>query len=304
MTAKTQPMTAGPEAGPGKGGSKVHAAGAADAIGRVHAPAGPDARIVSLVPSITELLFDLGAGDRLVGRTGFCVHPRERIRTVPKVGGTKSVDVERIRALAPTHLIVNIDENEKPTVDRLADFVPNVIVTHPLAPLDNLELYRMLGGIFGREARAAELCAAFSQAYGAACEACAILPRERVLYLIWRAPWMTVSRDTYVSRTLAAVGWDTLETPGPQRYPEIVLTPDLLASVDRILLSSEPYAFRERHLDEIRRIGALGGNLFIPTAVEEPQAQLNVALIDGEMTSWYGSRAIAGMRYLARLRIG
>ncbi len=92
----------------------------ADAIGRVHAAARADARIVSLVPSITELLFELGAGDRLVGRTGFCIHPREQIRTVPKVGGTKSVDMEAIRALAPTHLIVNIDENEKPTVDQLA----------------------------------------------------------------------------------------------------------------------------------------------------------------------------------------
>jgi ABC-type hemin transport system substrate-binding protein len=80
-----------------------------DAIGRVHALARADARIVSLVPSVTELLFALGIGDRLVGRTGFCIHPKDHIRTVPKVGGTKSVDVDKIRDLAPTHLIVNID---------------------------------------------------------------------------------------------------------------------------------------------------------------------------------------------------
>src|SRR5260221_7974272 len=126
----------------------------ADAIGRVHAVARADARIVSLVPSITELLFELGAGDRLVGRTGFCVHPRERIKTVPKVGGTKSVDVEAIRALAPTHLIVNIDENEKPTVDQLAGFVPNVIVTQPLGPPGNPPFYRLICGIFCRRSRA------------------------------------------------------------------------------------------------------------------------------------------------------
>ena len=276
----------------------------ADAIGRVHAVARADARIVSLVPSITELLFELGAGDRLVGRTGFCIHPRQRIRTVPKVGGTKSVDVEAIRALAPTHLIVNIDENEKPTIDQLAGFVPNVIVTHPLGPLDNLPLYRLLGGIFGRESKAADLCEDFQKAYVNAVGACADLPRERVLYLIWKSPWMTVSRDTYVSRTLAAVGWDTIETDSKDRYPKIELTPELLSGADRILLSSEPYAFRERHLDEIRQILFADDTDFVPTPMEEPESSVTVSLIDGEMTSWYGSRAIEGMTYLARLRAG
>ena len=276
----------------------------ADAIGRVHAVARADARIVSLVPSITELLFELSAGDRLVGRTGFCIHPRQRIRTVPKVGGTKSVDVEAIRALAPTHLIVNIDENEKPTIDQLAGFVPNVIVTHPLGPLDNLPLYRLLGGIFGRESKAADLCEDFQKAYVNAVGACADLPRERVLYLIWKSPWMTVSRDTYISRTLAAIGWDTLETDSKDRYPKIELTPELLSGVDRVLLSSEPYAFRERHLEEIRQILFADDTDFVPTPMEEPESSVTVSLIDGEMTSWYGSRAIEGMKYLARLRAG
>ena len=276
----------------------------ADAIGRVHAVARADARIVSLVPSITELLFELGAGDRLVGRTGFCIHPRQRIRTVPKVGGTKSVDVEAIRALAPTHLIVNIDENEKPTIDQLAGFVPNVIVTHPLGPLDNLPLYRLLGGIFGRESKAADLCEDFQKAYVNAVGACADLPRERVLYLIWKSPWMTVSRDTYISRTLAAIGWDTLETDSKDRYPKIELTPELLSGADRILLSSEPYAFRERHLEEIRQILFADDTDFVPTPTEQPESSVTVSLIDGEMTSWYGSRAIEGMTYLARLRAG
>ena len=275
-----------------------------DAIGRAHALARADARIVSLVPSVTELLFEIGAGDRVVGRTGFCIHPKDQIKTVPKVGGTKSVDIERIRELAPTHLIVNVDENEKPTIDKLANFVPNVIVTHPLGPLDNLPLYRLLGGIFGRESRAEELCEAFQKAYSNALGACAELPRERVLYLIWKSPWMTVSRDTYVSRTLAAVGWDTAEIASKDRYPKIELTPALLASLDRILLSSEPYAFREHHIDEIREVLAAGSNDFVPTPMEEPDSPVPVSLIDGEMTSWYGSRAIKGMKYLSRLRTG
>jgi ABC-type Fe3+-hydroxamate transport system substrate-binding protein len=275
-----------------------------DAIGRVHALARADARIVSLVPSVTELLFELGVGDRLVGRTGFCIHPKDNIKTVPKVGGTKSVDIEKIRELAPTHLIVNIDENEKLTIDQLASFVPNVIVTHPLGPLDNMALYRLLGAIFGRESRAAQLCEEFQKAYSEAVGACANLPRERVLYLIWKSPWMTVSRDTYVSRTLAAVGWDTVEIESKDRYPKIELTTELVSRVDRVLLSSEPYAFRESHLDEIRQTLAAANHYFVPTTLEETESPVTVSLIDGEMTSWYGSRAIEGMKYLSRLRAG
>src|SRR3954462_4789951 len=115
-----------------------------DAAGVAHRPADGEGRIVSLVPSITELLVDLGLGESLVGRTGFCIHPREIVRRIPKVGGTKDVNLERVRALSPTHAVVNIDENEKPTVDELAKFVPNIVVTHPLAPADNPALYRLI----------------------------------------------------------------------------------------------------------------------------------------------------------------
>ena len=264
----------------------------ADALGHLHSPAGADARIVSLVPSITELLFALGLGDQVAGRTGFCIHPREPVKAVPKVGGTKSVDIAAIRALAPTHLIVNIDENERPTVEQMRGFVPNLIVTHPLGPLDNIALYRLIGGIFGREARAEELCAQFQSAYDEAAAACRHLLREKVLYLIWKSPWMTVSRDTYIARTLAVAGWDTLEIDSPDRYPKIELTPGLLQKVGRILLSSEPYAFRERHLEEVR----------VLLSVTRHPSPVTVSLVDGEMTSWYGSRAIEGMRYLRGLR--
>jgi ABC-type Fe3+-hydroxamate transport system substrate-binding protein len=264
-----------------------------DAVGLTHAPAGADARIVCLVPSITELLFDLGLGDRIAGRTGFCIHPEGKVKLVPKVGGTKDVNIGRIRRLAPTHLIVNVDENEKPTVEELSRFVPNIVVTHPLGPLDNPGLYRLIGGIFGRREEAEVLCRKFQWACEQAVDTCAKLPRERVLYLIWKSPWMTVSRDTYVSRALAAVGWDTVEISSPDRYPKIEHIPELLSRVNRVLLSSEPYAFRQRHVGEIEKLA-------LPLT---PHASpLTVSLIDGEMTSWYGSRAIEGMRYLASLR--
>ena len=132
-----------------------------DAVGKRHDVAGAQARIVSLVPSITELLFDLGLAPQIVGRTGFCVHPKDRVKRVPKVGGTKSIEVARIRRLAPTHLVVNIDENPRTAVEELAKFIPHVVVTHPLGPTDNLRLYRLLGGI-SRAGSEPRVCACVS----------------------------------------------------------------------------------------------------------------------------------------------
>ena len=129
-----------------------------DALGVEHVPAGAGARIVSLVPSLTELLFALGLGAQVVGRTGFCIHPRTAVRTVPKVGGTKDVDLDRLRALAPTHVIVNVDENTRACEQALRAFVPHVIVTHPNAPEDNRALYALLGGVFDRGGGALGLC--------------------------------------------------------------------------------------------------------------------------------------------------
>ena len=234
-------------------------------------------RIVSLVPSLTELVCALGLGDRLVGRTGFCVHPKDVVRRIPKVGGTKDVSLDKVRALAPTHVVLNIDENRKETADELATFVPNLVVTHPLGPLDNLALYRQFGRAFGREREAEALCARFQAAYDAAREL--RLPSRRVLYLIWKDPWMTVSRDTYISRTLALFGLETVPQDAAQRYPSL----DDLRSVDAdlLLLSSEPYRFRDRHVAEVAGITG------------KP-----ALLVDGEMTSWYGPRAIAGLDYM------
>jgi len=250
-----------------------------DAVGAAHRKVTAPPRIVCLVPSITELLCDLGLADALVGRTGFCIHPRETLKKIPKVGGTKDVNLAAVRALAPTHVVVNVDENTRETADALRGFVPHVVVTHPLGPLDNPPLFRLLGGIFDRAAEAERLCADFEAALSEARAACA--GPERVLYLIWREPWMTVSRDTYISRVLGLYGWKSWPAKSDQRYPTLKLE-DCRGVVDRVLLSSEPYPFRDKHLLEVRRI--------LP--------RLPVDLVDGEMVSWYGSRAIAGLRYL------
>ena len=259
-----------------------------DAMGTRHLRAGHEARIVSLVPSITELVCDLGLAGQLVGRTGFCIHPRAALRAIPKVGGTKDVDLAQVRHLAPTHVILNLDENRKETADALAGFVPNLLVTHPLGPLDNPPLYRLIGGVFGREAEAEALCRRFDAALAATTAALCDAPRRRVLYLIWKKPWMTVSRDTYIARTLALAGLDCVPGKAGVRYPAIELDAAMLAQTDIILLSSEPYKFRQRDVDAMRALPEM--------------ADRKVALVDGEMTSWYGSRAIAGVASLPALR--
>ena len=256
-----------------------------DAAGTRHVPAARP-RIVSLVPSVTELLCDLGLAGAIVGRTGFCIHPRETVRAIPKVGGTKDVDLEKLHALSPTHVILNVDENRKEDARALAEFVPTPVVTHPLEPRDNLALYRLMGGIFGRERQAEDLCGKFEVEYRALEAAARTFSRERVLYLIWKKPWMTVSRDTYVSRMLALVKWETVPEKAGDRYPRISLGDKGVVEARTVLLSSEPYRFRDSHLAEVRSL--LPGR--------------NVALIDGEMTAWYGSRAIAALGYLARFR--
>ena len=223
-----------------------------DALGTVHGRAGSDARIVSLVPSITELVCDLGLSDQLVGRTGFCIHPWDTVRAIPKVGGTKDVKLDRVRALEPTHVILNVDENLRETAEQLSEFVPHVIVTHPQVPTDNVALYRLLGAIFGREDQAERLCDDFQRALDELRTA-EHVPLD-VLYLIWRDPWMAVAPDTYIAQTLALINWRSHPLKSSERYPEV------------------------------------------EALVEGAQ----VTLIDGEMTSWYGSRAIEGLRYLAR----
>jgi ABC-type Fe3+-hydroxamate transport system substrate-binding protein len=252
-----------------------------DAIGQRHAR-DPQARIVSLVPSVTEMLCDFGLAPQLVGRTGFYIHPAQVVANIPKVGGTKDVNLEKLRRLAPTHVVVNIDENEKPTVDEIAQFVPNIVVTHPNTPRDNLALAGLLGGVFCRELEAEEWCREFERQY-AVLQAEPKSPRT-VLYCIWQDPWMTVSEGTYIAAMLAEIGWKVPHI-GPERYPRFSWSDELVRSIDGVLLSTEPYRFTQEHADALER-----------------QIGKPVVLVDGEMMSWYGTRAAQGICYLRLLK--
>lgn len=262
-----------------------------DAIGRAHGAAAPTARIVSLVPSLTEMLFDLGLGENLVGRTQFCIHPAPAVGNVTAVGGTKQIDMEMLRSVAPTHVLVNVDENPKAMADEIAAEGIEVVVTHPLRVTDNRALYRLIGGIFNAGAAAAALEADFDQALARLHARAEPWPERRALYLIWRKPWMTVAQDTYIADMLALAKLRTIDPgDGAARYPEFTLGNACLGGVDLVLFSTEPFPFKAKHLDAF--------------ATAFPEHAGKARLIDAEMVSWYGSRAVAGLDYIADFGAG
>lgn len=247
-------------------------------------------RIASLVPSATELLCALGLAPWLVARTGFCIHPADLVAGVAKVGGTKDVRLDRLRALRPTHVLLNVDENLLATHEALQAW-PGVelIVSHPRGPRDVPALVAPLVDAFGHLPGVRERAAVLLRELAAALDPPAPPPR-RVLYLIWRGPWMTVARDTYISRLLIEAGWQTLPAVeggerGAARYPVLAADDAVWGGVDEVWLSSEPYRFREAHLAEVQALA--------------PQAR--VRLVDGELCSWWGARTAQGLAYLREL---
>jgi ABC-type Fe3+-hydroxamate transport system substrate-binding protein len=260
-----------------------------DYLGQTFDPA-PDARILSLVPSLTELLFDLDVENNLVGRTHYCIHPKERIEAIPSVGGTKKINFDKVRAQAPTHALLNVDENPKDMADALRDIGVQVVVTHPMHPDNNVDLYRLIGGVFGAGAKSETLCEAYKAArrkLGRPEDH----PLRRVLYLIWKDPWMAIDGETYIANMLGLVNWQvvapaagTERSGDAARYPVVDLSDSSLRDVDMVLFSTEPYSFKKADIAAFR-------DAF-------PAHAQKAHLIDGEMTSWYGSRAVQGLGYL------
>ena len=240
-------------------------------------------RIVSMVPSLTELLYDLDLLAYIVGCTKFCVHPQKLLKDIPKFGGTKCVDPLVILDLEPTHIIMNIDENKKELFEQFKNKNVEVIVTHPQTPLDNLILFETFGKIFRRMELANNLITEFKQSLRNLKKDSKFYKPKDVLYLIWRKPWMSVAKDTYISKMLKLINYNTVNLHSRERYPVISEAELLSFGCDAILLSSEPYPFKERHIAEIKTLCK---------SCDE------VSLIDGEKISWYGSRAIKGLEYL------
>ncbi|MBW2271942.1 MAG: ABC transporter substrate-binding protein [Deltaproteobacteria bacterium] len=261
-------------------------------------PSAPPRRIVSLVPSITESLFALGLGDRLVAVTQWCVHPADGVAELPKVGGTKNPDLAAITALVPELVIANHEENTHRAVTRLEAAGVPVWVTYPRRVRDGARLLAelaQLGGESGRErcARvveevAAELEAAEQRLAERSAGAAASAPR--IFCPIWRDPWMTVGRDTYVHDMLELCGGaNVFADAGDRRYPVVDVEVIVASAPDIVLLPDEPYAFGP---EERRELEALA----LPAARSG-----RIHLIDGTWVSWYGPRIGPAIRVLGGL---
>ena len=255
----------------------------------VTVPARP-ARIVSLVPSITELLFALGLEGRIAGVTIFCTEPRDRVGRVAKVGREKDPDPARILALAPDLVVANMEENRREVVEALRAAGVPVWVAFPRTVAEGIELVRELGTLTDTAEAATAMADSLEAARGRALTRAAARPRVRVFCPIWRQPYMTINRDTYVHDVLRTCGGDNVFGTSPARYPEVTLQEIRAAAPEVILLPDEPYRFRAVHGREFASL----------TEVPAVRAD-RVRLIDGKLLSWYGPRIADALERLPAL---
>jgi ABC-type Fe3+-hydroxamate transport system substrate-binding protein len=242
-----------------------------DGRGRALQVPRPPERIVSLVPSTTETLFSLGLGDRVVGITRFCVHPKDHLQAIPKVGGTKDVDVDRVRALRPDLILGNCEENTREIFEALDDLP--LWASFPRDVDGALEDLVALGGLTGTELAAEALVSTISDRRASLRSAVTSAGLFRFVYLIWRRPWMRAGPDTFIARLLAEAGGIEALGPAEARFPTV--SPTELRGVDLVLLSSEPFPFRARHVHEL---------------VEQGVPADRIRFVDGELCSWHGAR--------------
>ncbi len=250
-------------------------------------------RIVSLVPSVTEALFALGLGDRVVGVTDWCVHPADQVAQLPKLGGTKNPSLPDIAALAPDLVIANHEENRKRDVERLEAEGLSVWVTYPRTVADGVALLRELAELGATSERIEAVVAPVERAFEQARSSPAAHP-SACFCPIWKRPWMSVGHDTYASDLLSCCGGrNVFADHRERRYPIVDLEEIVQAAPEVILLPDEPYAFGARDAAEL-------SELPVPAARNG-----RIHLIDGTLVSWYGpriARAIATLRPLLARR--
>lgn len=254
-----------------------------DQMGRqVSIPVRP-LRIVSLVPSQTELLYHLGLDDRVLGITKFCIHPDEWFRSKTRVGGTKNVHFDIIEKLQPDLIIGNKEENDRETIEHLMARCP-VWMSDIKTLADAEEMIKAIGNITQTEIKAEEIVTKIKAGFAGLKP---IQPAKSCLYLIWRGPYMAAGQDTFINHLLELCGLyiPALLSEAGIRYPEVDEDQIFHLNPEYIFLSSEPYPFKDKHIRELKEI--------VPNA--------KVMLVDGEMFSWYGSRLIHSGEYLSSL---
>lgn len=248
----------------------------------------PPKRIVSLVPSQTELLFDLGLDEKIVGITKFCIHPQEQFKQKAKVGGTKDFSIDKIRALNPDIIIGNKEENEEQGIKTLQKEFP-VWMSDITNLYQALEMIEGISRLVGKEEQGMELVNEISKSFDKLSQtihfssSISHYPSKSVAYFIWKKPYMVAGTNTFINDMLQRCG--LVNIINQSRYPELTAVELNAAQPDLILLSSEPYPFKERHIAEFKEI--------CPQAI--------VKVVDGELFSWYGSRLLQAPEYFTNL---
>lgn len=252
-------------------------------------PGPPPARIVSLVPSLTEALFELGLGDRVVGVTDWCVHPAEAVAKLPKLGGTKTPDVEALLALRPDLVLANREENRRRDVERVAAAGISVWLTYPRTVRDGVELLRALAGLGAEPETVRRVVEPVERALAEA-EAVRPLRPVRVFCPIWRDPWMAVGADTYAHDLLVLCGGaNVFADRRTRRYPIVSLDEVVAREPEVVVLPDEPYAFGPHDVAELMQLPV-------------PAARAGrITVIDGTNVSWYGPRIRAAIGTLRGL---
>ena len=235
-------------------------------------------RIVSLVPSITETLFDFGlTPDEIVGRTKFCIHPKEKVKEIAIVGGTKNVHLEKVRALNPDLIIANKEENVREQIEALEkDF--KVWLTNIETVEDNYYFLKQLGNLLNQQEKAQ----LFNLKIYEVLQSHQLKKPLKTAYLIWQNPYMTIGSDTFIHHILSELGFENIFN-NQKRYPEIS-TKDLVEA-EVIMLSSEPFPFQEKHVEALKSI--------FP--------EKKILLVDGEAFSWYGTHLAKCQPYFSAL---
>ena len=240
-------------------------------------------RIVSLCPSLTELVFDLGRGGELVGITDYCVHPIDRVGEVEKVGGTKTPGVARIVELAPDVVLLNEEENRVEDAEALRAAGVHCHASMPRDAGETADMVRAIGAELGTPDAAEAIALDIEQRAERVRREAAGRPAVPFAYLIWRKPWMTVNRDTFAHTLLAQAGGRNVFADEPARYPEIEAGELARRGAELVLLCTEPFPFEEKHAAELSELAGLPRGRFV--------------FADGEYLSWHGSRTPAGIDY-------
>lgn len=236
-------------------------------------------RIVSLVPSITESLFDFGLTEiEVVGRTKFCIHPKTLITNVPVIGGTKNLNLDKIKALKPDLIIANKEENEKLQIEELGKYF-EIWLTNIENLQDNQNFLTELGTLLNKQ----ELALNFNEKINVIFDSSKELSPRKVAYLIWKNPYMTVGSDTFIHEIIEKIGFTNLFEDS-KRYPEISV--NQMKEAEYVFLSSEPFPFQQKHIDELQK--------------ELPDSK--IILVDGEAFSWYGTHLSRCGDYFKTLR--